>query len=236
MTNRDNVLWQQCWRDRQTNFHQASVNSLLAKCWAWLELGKGSRVFVPLCGMSLDMIWLAEQEHEVIGVELSPIAVRTFFRENHLEAVRTRHGQFDLWQHGKLSILCGDYFSLTKDDLGHIDAVYDRASLTALAEGIRGHYVAQLRLLVPDACKILLLTIEDADAWETSDQVLAAADEISALYSNDFEVALMHVESICETNPESSDQASLRTTHKVYRLSPKSGSRRKNPLPSGGLT
>lgn len=225
MTNRDNVLWQQCWHDRQTDFHQASVNSLLMRCWPGLKLGEGSRVFVPLCGMSLDMTWLAGQGHEVVGVELSSVAVRTFFRENHLEVVRSRNGTFDCWQSGKLSILCGDFFALTREDLGHIDAVYDRASLTALAEGIRGQYVAKMRSLVPDACKILLLTTEDADDWETTDQALAAADEVRALYSNDFEVVLMHVESICEPDPELSGQTSLRTTHKAYRLSPDSVAR-----------
>ena len=225
MPHSDDVLWQQCWRDQQTDFHQASVNSLLTKFWVALELGEGSRVFVPLCGMSLDMIWLAEQGHEVIGVELSPIAVSAFFRENHLKPVRSRGGAFDRWQSGRLSVLCGDYFALTKEDLGQVDAVYDRASLTALAEGIRGRYVAQLRLLVPDACKILLLTIEDADDGESADHALAAADEINALYSNVFDAALMHVECDCDTDPDSSDEASLRTTHKVYRLSPKSGAK-----------
>jgi thiopurine S-methyltransferase len=224
MTHRDDVLWQQCWRDREIDFHQTSVNALLTKFWAGLELGKGSRVFVPLCGMSLDMIWLAEQGHEVIGVELSPIAVRAFFSENHLEPVRTRVGTFDLWQNGRLSILCGDYFLLTKTDLGKIDAVYDRASLTALSEGVRGQYVAQLRMLVPDACEIFLLTIEDADDLETADEALAMADEISALYSIDFNVALEHVESDSEILPEGSEQASPRATHKIYRLSTKSGS------------
>jgi thiopurine S-methyltransferase len=225
MTHRDNVLWQQCWRDREIDFHQASVNSLLTKFWAGLELGKGSRVFVPLCGMSLDMIWLAGQGHEVIGVELSPIAVSAFFRENHLEPVRSRVGAFDRWQSGKVSILCGDYFALRRKDLGQVDAVYDRAALTALAEGIRGRYVAQLRLLVPDACKILLLTIEDADDAESADHALAAADEINALYSIDFDVALEHVESVSETDPESPDEVPLRATHKIYRLFPKRGSR-----------
>jgi thiopurine S-methyltransferase len=147
--------------------------------------------------------------------------VSAFFRENHLEPVRARVGAFDRWQSGKLGILCGDYFSLTQEDLGPIDAVYDRASLTALAEGIRGHYVAQLRLLVPDACKIFLLTVEDADEGETDEQALASADEINMLYANDFDAALMHVESVCETDTESSEQASLRATHKVYRLSTK---------------
>jgi thiopurine S-methyltransferase len=225
MTNRDDVLWQRCWRDREIDFHQSSVNSLLTKFWAGLELCEGTRVFVPLCGMSLDMLWLAERGHEVIGVELSPIAVQAFFHENHLEPVRTRVGAFDRWQSGKLSILCGDYFSLTKEDVGQVDAVYDRASLTALAESIRGQYVAQLRLLVPDACKLFLLTIEDADDGESEAQELAPADEINALYSIDFDAALMHVESVCESDPASADQASLRTTHKVYRLRPKSRSR-----------
>lgn len=223
MTDRDNVLWQQCWHDRQTDFHQPAVNSLLMKFWGGLELGEGSRVFVPLCGMSLDMMWLAAQGHDVVGVELSPIAVRTFFHENHLEPVRTQIGSFEQWRSGKLTVLCGDYFLLSKAEVGQIDAVYDRASLTALAEGIRGHYVAQLRLLVPDVCKIFLLTIEDSDEGETADHALAAADEINALYSMDFDVDLEHVESVCEADPESSGRASLHTTHKVYRLAPKSG-------------
>lgn len=222
MTNRDNLLWQQCWRDRQSDFHQAPVNSLLTRFWSGLEVGKGGRVFVPLCGMSLDMIWLAEQGHEVIGVELSPTAVRAFFRENHLEPVRTRVGGFDRWQNGKLSILCGDYFSLTRKDLGQIDAVYDHASLTALAEGIRGHYVAQLRSLIPDACKIFLLTIEDAQEWEAPDQALGAAEEIGSLYSIDFDFGLIHVEGNCETDSSSPDQPLERAFHKIYLMSAKS--------------
>lgn len=225
MTNRDNVLWQQCWRDGEMDFHQATANVLLTRFWGGLELAYGSRVFVPLCGMSLDMIWLAGQGHEVVGVELSPIAVSAFFRENQLEAVRSRVGAFDQWQSGNLSILCGDYFSLTQKDLGRIDAVYDRASLTALAEGVRAPYVAQLRSLVPDACVIFLLTIEDADDGETADQMLAAADEVGVLYAGDFEVSLTHVESAGEVDPESSDHALLRTTHKIYRLKPRPGIR-----------
>lgn len=221
-TDRDNHLWHQCWRDRQGDFHQSSVNPLLAKFWAGLDLDKGARVFVPLCGMSLDMIWLADQGHEVVGVELSPIAVQTFFHENHLEPIRTSDGVFERWQSGKVTILCGDYFLLGKDDVGQIDAVYDRASLTALAEGIRGRYVTQLRLLVPDACQILLLTVEDADEAETADQELTAADEIGMLFGTDFDIVLVHVERVFEANPAPSDPVPLRSTRKIYRLSAKS--------------
>jgi thiopurine S-methyltransferase len=114
---------------------------------------------------------------------------------------------------------------LHRSDLGQIDAVYDRASLTALAEGIRRQCVAQLRLLIPDACKVFLLTIEDAQEWEAPDQAQGAAEEINSLYSIDFDFGLVHVEGICETNPDLPDQPPERAFHKIYRMSAKSGIR-----------
>jgi thiopurine S-methyltransferase len=218
---RDNALWRQCWRDRHTVSHQLSVNPLLARFWPGLELAPGSRVLVPLCGKSLDMLWLAEQGHEVVGVELSPVAVSAFFRENHLQPVRRAVGKFIRWQHGRLSILCGDFFSLTASDLGDVDAVYDRAALTALAPGVREAYVAHLHWVLPAVCKVFLLTIEDAQDGETTAQSRAVADEIGALYSHDFDFALAHVESVFEVDPDALDQAPERSEHKLYRLSPK---------------
>lgn len=224
MTSRDNGLWLQCWRDRRTDFNQKTVNQLLTRFWPSLDLARGSRVFVPLCGKSLDMIWLAKQGHEVIGVELSPIAVRAFFRENQLQPTRRRVGRFTLWEHGRLHILCGDYFSLTKGYLGQIDTVYDRAALTALPEDIRMLYVAHLRLIVPETTNVFLLTTEDAEEQETPSQVFGVAEEIKTLYSEYFEIDLAHVESLFEVDPESPDQLPERTEYKVYRLFTKSGS------------
>jgi thiopurine S-methyltransferase len=222
MTSRDNVLWLQCWRERRTDFNQTTVNPLLTRFWPGLGLAPGTRVFVPLCGKSLDMIWLAKQGHEVIGVELSPIAVRAFFRENHLQPIRRKAGKFTLWQHGQISILCGDYFSLTTADLGQIDTVYDRAALTALPEDIRGLYVTHLRLIVPETINVFLLTTEDAEEQETPSQVFGISEEIKTLYSKGYEIGLSHVESVFDIDPESPDQPPGRTEYKVYRLSSRS--------------
>ena len=219
ITSRDNVLWLQCWRDRRTDFNQATVNHLLARFWPDLDLAQGSRIFVPLCGKSLDMIWLAKQGHKVIGVELSPIAVRAFFRENQLQPVRRKIGKFTLWQHGRLNILCGDYFSLTMADLGQIDMVYDRAALTALPEDLRGLYVAHLKMIMPETINVFLLTIEDAEETETPNQVFGISEEIKTLYSEGFEIDLTYVESLFETDTEKPDQLPVRTEYKVYRLS-----------------
>lgn len=218
-TDQDNQLWLAFWRDQRTDFHQSAVNPLLSRFWAGLGLARGSRVFVPLCGKSLDMLWLARQGHEVLGVELSPVAVEDFFRENGLHPVKRRMGAFTLWNDGKLSILCGDYFALTRSDIGHFDTVYDRAALTALPENIRSLYVAQLQRLVSDTAMVFLLTVEDAAENATMTQAHGVDEEIKALYLPGFEIDLAYVESVFEPDPESAERPPGRAEYKVYRLS-----------------
>ena len=215
---RDNPLWLQFWRDQRTDFHQQAVNQLLTRFWPNLESVAGSRVFVPLCGKSLDMLWLAEQGHDVIGVELSPVAVKAFFRENSLKPSKRRVGNFMLWKAGRISILCGDYFSLLSADLGVIDVVYDRAALTALPEDIRKRYVAHLSSLLPKSCKVLLLTAEDVEKVENLSAALNIDAEISALFANEFVIDLLHVESVADAKAESLGLLPELTEYKVYQL------------------
>ncbi len=222
MSSRDNILWLQCWRDRQLDFHQPTVNHFLTRFWPGLDLALGSRVFVPLCGKSLDMIWLAERGHHVVGVELSPIAVAEFFRENGLRPSRRRVGQFMLWQHGRISILCGDYFALKPSDLGEIETVYDRAALTALPEDIRRRYVSHLRTIAPETSRIFLLTTEDAAENETLSESLAIGEEITALYAKNFRIDLTHIESVFEIDPAAPERPAERAEYKLYSLSNRS--------------
>lgn len=43
------------------------------------------RIFVPLCGNSADMLWLSEQGHSVVGVEMTSKWIRSFFKNSELE-------------------------------------------------------------------------------------------------------------------------------------------------------
>lgn len=215
MTQRDNVLWLQCWRDQRTDFTQAVTNPLLVRFWPGLNLAPGSRVFVPLCGRSLDMLWLAGLGHEVIGVELSPIAVSAFFKARKLNASRRKIGPFTLWQHGRLQVLCGDYFALTPTLLGRIDAVYDHTALTALPEDLRPAYVAQLSRIVPNHAPIFLLTTEDAAPLADLSAALVIDDEITRLYAENFAISVAYMENLPAATAETG-------VYKVYRLIAKS--------------
>jgi thiopurine S-methyltransferase len=125
-------FWHNRWENNLTGFHLDEVNPYLKANWTSLNLKAGARVFVPLCGKSLDLIWLAAQGYEVVGIELSPRAVEAFFTENNLTAEHQKIGNLEYWQAEDISLFCGDFFALTTEILGQVDAVYDRASLIAL--------------------------------------------------------------------------------------------------------
>ncbi len=194
------------------------MNPLLVRLWPGLNLASGSRIFVPLCGKSLDMVWLAEQGHHVIGVELSPVAVRAFFAENRLHAHKRRVGAFTQWQSGRISILCGDYFALRAVDIGAIDTVYDRAALTALPTMIRAQYLAQLKIITDDRSNIFLLTIEDAAENATLDEARAIDEEVFNLYAENFTIDLTFIDSVLEPDPNGPAGATQRAEYKAYRL------------------
>src|SRR5450830_150029 len=80
----DSQFWRERWARNQIGFHLPEVNPYLQRHWPLLALAQGAKVLVPLCGKSLDLVWLASQGHRVLGVELSEQAVDAFFSEQGL--------------------------------------------------------------------------------------------------------------------------------------------------------
>lgn len=185
---------------------------MLTKIWGSVNLPKGQRVFVPLCGKSSDMIWLAEQGFDVIGVELSPLAVQAFFLENNIKAEQTRMGAFIKYQAGRIVILCGDFFKLNKTLLGEVHYIYDRASLTALPAHLRGRYVRKVLKL----CNVpmLLLTVEENVASLECSETNAIDEEVQSLYEKDYTIILSLTQQLISADNE------ISLCQKAYLISP----------------
>jgi thiopurine S-methyltransferase len=76
------------WHRRERNepaFHQREANPLLVKYFDTLSLSKRGRVFLPLCGKTLDIHWLLSNGYRVAGSELSIVAVKQLFSELAIE-------------------------------------------------------------------------------------------------------------------------------------------------------
>ncbi len=154
----DAAFWHRRWHKAETAFHQTEVNPWLQRYFPPLLDGP-ARVLVPLCGKSLDMLWLVARGCQVLGVELSEIAVQAFFDEQGLEPEICQQGAFQRYRAGALEIWCGDFFALTAADLAHCTHLYDRAALVALPPEMRRRYAAHLALL-PAGCRGLLITLD----------------------------------------------------------------------------
>ncbi len=152
------TFWLECWQLNQIGFHNVDINPHLRKNWPLLELMENSRVFVPFCGKSQDLLWLRQQGYQVIGVELSSIAVDSFFVENNLVFHKKQVGEFQLFESDGIQLYCGDFFKLPPDILTDIQAVYDRASLVALPAEMRFQYAEKMRNLLPPHTQILLVS------------------------------------------------------------------------------
>lgn len=156
----DADFWLKRWQEGATGFHMTRVTPLLAKFWPQLGVPAGSRVLVPLCGKSLDMVWLASQGHDVLGVELSPLAVEQFFTEQNLEPAVHESPLGKHYVAGRIEILCGDIFQLDEVTLAACQGAYDRGALVALPPSMRAKYIDHVYGKLADDYRGLLLTLE----------------------------------------------------------------------------
>lgn len=174
--------WLGRWQKNDITFHLDTINPLLEQYWPTLNIPKGTNVLVPLCGKSLDMLWLVKQGYHVIGAELSSIACENFFTENNLPFKTEKTKEFTRFYNDHIELYCGDFFALSKDMLPPITAVYDRAALMALPKDMRPTYAKQTQNLLAPHSKILLIVIETANDIKGPPYSVAAS-EIKKIYN-----------------------------------------------------
>ncbi|HAW46217.1 MAG TPA: thiopurine S-methyltransferase [Roseovarius sp.] len=152
----DAQFWHDRWQEGRLGFHEGRVNRMLEAHIGALTLVPGQRVFLPLCGKAVDIPWLLSRGYRVAGVELSEIAVRDLFAEMGVTPEITETGSHRRYSADGIDIFAGDIFEITADVLGPVDAVYDRAALVALPEGMRRRYAAHLAGITAVAPQLLV--------------------------------------------------------------------------------
>ncbi len=213
--------WIERWKSGQTGFHLSHTNPWLEKCWPQVDAPAGSTVFVPLCGKSLDLLWLRDQGYEVVGVEISQLAVKDFFAENALQPQIDHLENFERWQCEGITLLVGDFFDLDTRMLADVASVYDRASLIALPEAMRLRYVEKKRELFAAALPTLLITLE-YDQGEMSGPPFAVDySEVESLYRQRFRISQIISEEILDAEPHFRSKGLTSLIENVYLLKPK---------------
>lgn len=146
--------WLERWQEGRTGWHEPEGNRNLRTHWDI----SGRRVLVPLCGKTLDLLFLEAQGNEVVGVELAEMAVRAFFEENALAFERS-DGPMPSYRatDRRITLYCGDYFDFRNE---RFDAHYDRGALGALPSDVRRRYAAHTSTLLSSDAEQFVVTVE----------------------------------------------------------------------------
>lgn len=201
----DSEFWHERWENNQIGFHLNEVNKVLLKYWPVMQLEQGQRVFVPLCGKTLDIIWLLQQGVEVVGVELSEIALDELAADisDQLQLIieKDKRGDKIFYQADKLTLISGDFFALSSQDIGPVDWIYDRAALVALPQEMRQQYSQHLRLISDHAPQFLVTLNYDQNEM-AGPPFSVAEQEVVSLYQDNYQIALQESREIIDQEPK----------------------------------
>lgn len=200
-------FWYERWQSNQIGFHLPEANHLLVKHFQALNLTpktpqktsstqhRSPRIFLPLCGKTLDIAWLLAQGYQVVGAELSQIAIDDLFRSLNLTPTITQKNQLMHYSTNNLDIFVGDIFKLSPEMLGTVDAIYDRAALVALPEDMRKRYTAHLLALSKNAPQLLICFEYDQNI-HAGPPFSINADEVKQHYQTHYALSLLASETM----------------------------------------
>lgn len=184
------TFWHQRWKNNETGWHEGKANPLLVSHVHALSVAKGRRIFMPLCGKSLDISWLLSNGYQVAGAELSQLAIEQLFMDLGLQPDITAAGELQQWSAKHLDIYVGDIFALTRQTLGPVGAVYDRAALVALPEAMRTRYTAHLVEITAKAPQLLICYEYDQRVMD-GPPFSVSNEEVKRHYAGTYEVTLL---------------------------------------------
>jgi thiopurine S-methyltransferase len=186
----DPSFWLQRWENNNIGFHKSEANPLLVKYFGELSLSKSSRVFLPLCGKTLDIAWLLSEGYRVAGAELSEIAIKQLFDELGVKPKISRIGAVSLYSAKDIDIFVGNIFDVSSKILGSVDAIYDRAALIALPEEMRNRYTTHLTEITGKAPQLLITCEYDQNLME-GPPFSVSNEEVNQHYSNSYDLFLI---------------------------------------------
>lgn len=182
-------FWLERWEKQEIGFHNDEFHPLLVEFLPSLSLTEGARIFLPLCGKTLDIGWLLAQGYRVVGIDLSEIAVRQLFDGLGVVPDVSDLGQLKHFKAEDIDIFAGDIFDLSGEVLGAVDAIYDRAALVALPEEMRQRYSRHLSSITKCAPQ-LLITLEYDQSLIEGPPFSISNKEVDKHYSGTYNIEL----------------------------------------------
>ncbi|XP_033757785.1 probable thiopurine S-methyltransferase [Pecten maximus] len=154
--------WLGCWEKKTLPWHNDDVHEAIEKHHEILmtSLTTKNKIFIPLCGKTVDIKWLADRGNEVVGLEASEIAVKDFFTEQNIkytsEDAPAVKGKLYRSTDNKIKVYCCDLFLFSAEIESGFSGIWDRGSLVAISPADQKRYFELMKTLVHPGIGYLL--------------------------------------------------------------------------------
>ncbi|MDX1835974.1 thiopurine S-methyltransferase [Legionella taurinensis] len=180
--NKGKQFWHALWESGNLPFHRPLVNDDLIQFWPSLQTADNPSILVPLCGKSLDLLWLVDQGATVTGIELSELAVQQLAAENHLPLKQQTIDDCLCYSSPALTLWVHDLFTLPQRLIEPAEGLYDRGALVALPAALRAAYTSRCLQWLKSKGRILLKTLTYNQTLMEGPPYSVTPDELAALY------------------------------------------------------
>jgi thiopurine S-methyltransferase len=163
--------WQSRWVSGDSNWHFQNPNEFLVRHLDLLKAGREHvRIFLPLCGKSVDLVWLYNQGHTVVGLEGVPFVAEEVFQDANLDYEKLFLPEIDGFvfktPDERLTVYSCDFFNVDPQIIGQFEAVFDRGAFEAIDKKDRKAYTDLIFKLLAPKFRIILTGYEyDTDVY-----------------------------------------------------------------------
>ncbi|CAK8673503.1 unnamed protein product [Clavelina lepadiformis] len=192
-SNSHNNDWIKRWEIGDTGFHMSQVHPYLLKLKDRF-LKECSTVYVPLCGKTLDLIYLADEGHNVIGSECAEVGILQFFDDNKIKYERSLHptAPFEVFKgiDKTITIYKGDFFQLDSVVMGRVDAIWDRGSFGAIHPSQQMKYGKIIHDIIKENGKYLLCTLR-YEGVRTGNPYSVSENDVQVSFGQSFDISTL---------------------------------------------
>jgi thiopurine S-methyltransferase len=216
-------FWLEKWDKNEIGFHLDAPHPWLLQIFSEVAISPNQTIFVPLCGKTHDIDFLLSQGLNVIGNELSELAVEQLFSRLGIQPIRqdwVNVGQ--VYRSDQLTVYVGDFFQLTAGVLlehnePEINWVYDRAALVALPTAMRPQYSQNIQQLCGFA-QMLLMTLDYPQEQMSGPPFSVSPEEVAAHYGSFYEINPLKQQDILDKEPRFKQRGLTEFNQRLFQL------------------
>jgi len=164
--------WQSRWVSGDSNWHFQNPNEFLVRHLEALKADREHvRIFLPLCGKTVDLVWLYNEGHTVVGLEGVPYVAEQVFKDANLAYKMFYDQEIEGFifktPDERLTVYSCDFFKVRPQLIGRFEAIFDRGAFEAIDVKDREAYSDLIFKILAPKFRIILTGYEyDTNVYE----------------------------------------------------------------------